>query len=140
MRKCLEIMLTLQTCGSIQPTLRHGGAMRLTILVGLLILGSLTLQAQTPIYERGSVVLIQQDGVPMSPRILGVAGDRIRVGSDGIFVNDANVVSQRDLGSWPQSVVPTGHYFVMAESKSPTSTTRFWGLIPAERIVGRAEP
>ena len=114
--------------------------MRLTSFLGLLILGSLTLQAQTPIYERGSVVLIQQDGVPMAPTILAVAGDRVRVDADGIFVNDANVISRHDLGSWPQSVVPKGHYFVMAESKSSASTTRFWGLIPAARILGKPTP
>jgi len=113
--------------------------MRFTILAGLLMLSSLTLHAQTPAYERGSVVLIQQDGVPMRLKILGIAGDRVRVDADGIFVNDANVVSQRDLGSW-QSVVPKDLYLVMAESKLPTSTTRFWGVIPAKRIIGRPVP
>jgi signal peptidase I len=119
--------------------------MRLTIFVALLILGTLSLQAQTvsqaqtASFERGAVVLIQQDGRAMAPRVLAIAGDRVRVGSDGVFVNDEYVPAPHDLGSWPQSVVPKGHYFVLAESKSSESTTRFWGLIPAEWILGKAE-
>jgi type IV secretory pathway protease TraF len=119
--------------------------MRLILFVALLIVGTFPLQAQTASqaqtgsYERGAVVFIQQDGRAMAPRVLAIAGDRVRVGSDGIFVNDVYVVAPHDLGSWPQSVVPKGHYFVFAESKSPDSTTRFWGLLPAERILGKAE-
>ena len=118
--------------------------MRVIVFVALAVVSTLSLQAQTAsqtqtAYDRGTLVVIQQDGVPMAPKILAVAGDRIRVDADGVFVNDANVVSRNDLGSWPQSVVPKGHYFVIAESKSPASTTRFWGLIPAERILGEAK-
>jgi type IV secretory pathway protease TraF len=117
--------------------------MRLTPLVAPLIFtlslqAQTTAQAQTATYERGAIVLIQQAGRAMAPRILAIAGDRVRVGADGVFVNGEYVPAPHNLGSWPESVVPKGHYFVFAESKTPESTTQYWGLISAERVLGKA--
>src|SRR5438105_232340 len=107
---------------------------------------TMILLAQGSPYQRGDLVQLQptQDriGLP-SQRVIAVPGDRIRIGKDGVFVNDVWVSVSSDLGSsladWSQTV-PGGHYFLISEHVEKGSTTRFWGLLPAERIMKRVAP
>jgi type IV secretory pathway protease TraF len=75
--------------------------------------------------------------------VLAVAGDRLRVATTGILVNGEQVagLSPEFLAGLPndpwEETIPLGHYFVVAEQRSASGASRFWGLIPADRIVGR---
>jgi Signal peptidase, peptidase S26 len=110
------------------------------------------LQAQPPAlaYMRGDIVeLVRAPGDSALPdvRIIAVAGDRLQADKRGIRVNEQTVegVSKQLLEqfaeAWDQEV-PTGHYFVIADTQTATgnvsSTVRFHGLIPAEKIVRKA--
>jgi signal peptidase I len=75
--------------------------------------------------------------------VLAVAGDRLRVATTGILVDGEQVAGLSPeflagLANDPwEETVPPGHYFVVADQRSASGASRFWGLIPADRIVGR---
>ncbi|GLK53539.1 signal peptidase I [Henriciella pelagia] len=81
-------------------------------------------------------------------RIVGVAGDRIevqgrRVYVAGVFVGEAKPVSQdgRALVAISPQVIPEGYVYVAGTHiDSYDSRYEEIGLIPIERIVGRAYP
>ena len=35
-------------------------------------------------------------------------------------------------------VIPEGHYFMMGDNRGNSQDSRFWGTLPKERIIGRA--
>lgn len=41
------------------------------------------------------------------------------------------------LSSFPETVVPAGHYFVMGDNRDQSNDSRFIGMIPLESIYGR---
>ena len=113
---------------------------------------SVAVQAQPPAvaYVRGDIVeLVRAPGDSALPkvRIIAVPGDRLQADKRGIRVNEQTVenVSKQLLEqfaeAWDQDV-PTGHYFVIADTQTATgnvsSTVRFHGLIPAGKIVRKA--
>jgi len=119
--------------------------MRMTLAFMLVVFSSIV-AAQSVAYVRGEVVTLTSaaDGTrPPESRVLAVPGDRIRVARGSILVNDAPVagLSSELLAGLPESVweqvVPAGHYFLAGEVRDPNGATRFWGLMPAERIAGK---
>ena len=101
-------------------------------------------------YVLGEIVdLVRAPGDSALPdvRIIAVSGDRLQADRRGIRVNEQTVegVSKQLLEqfseAWDQDV-PTGHYFVIADTQTATgnvsSTVRFHGLIPAGKILRKA--
>lgn len=41
--------------------------------------------------------------------------------------------------SLPPTVVPTGHVFVLGDNRNLSQDSHYWGALPMERLVGRAE-
>ena len=73
------------------------------------------------------------------------AGDRVHVDKSSITVNGVSVqgVSAELLQGvsevWDQ-LVPEGHYFVVGESGTPNDMVRYYGLIPAAKIIRKLPP
>jgi hypothetical protein len=101
-------------------------------------------------YVRGDIVeLVRTPGESALPhvRVIAVPGDRLQADGRGIRVNEQSVegVSRQLLEQfaepWDQ-VVPSGHYFVIADTQTATgsvsSAVRFHGLVPAGKIVRKA--
>jgi len=104
--------------------------------------------AQGVRYVRGDIVrLVAQDNGDRLPdsRIIAVAGDRVHVDKSSITVNGVSVqgVSAELLQGvsevWDQ-LVPEGHYFVVGESGTPNDMVRYYGLIPAAKIIRKLPP
>jgi signal peptidase I len=83
-------------------------------------------------------------------RVIGLPGDRIRIDSGQVYVNDRPLLEDyvpkdyRDTLSWPADArgvdreVPAGNYFVLGDHRSQSSDSRAWGYVPRDLIYGKA--
>jgi signal peptidase I len=120
------------------------------IVAALLCPASAALMAQTPVsYNRGDTVRIQskdQTRPSPDPRIVAVAGDRVRIDTSGVFVNEIPLVwVSRDFAAnygrrqpW-DSLVPQGQYVVIADYRMNQEVSQFLGFVSENSIVGRVE-
>ena len=119
------------------------------LVIALTVLLSPSLMAQTGVsYQRGDTVrMVSRDQTKSSPdpRIIAVAGDRVRINTSGVFVNEIPLTwVSRDFaanyGARPwDSMVPEGQYVVIADYRQNHDVSQFLGFISANTIVGRVE-
>jgi signal peptidase I len=97
-------------------------------------------------YNRGDTVRLhsrdQMRPTP-DPRIIAVGGDRVRIDTSGVFVNEIPLTwVSRDFAAnygerpW-DSTVPDGHYAVIADYRQNHDVSQFLGFISANSIAGR---
>ncbi|MBF0341397.1 MAG: signal peptidase I [Magnetococcales bacterium] len=106
------------------------------------------------------IVGLPGDRVAYRDKRLYINGQLVAQQVDGAYnyINeyDQRVESQRlteNLGSHPHAilvrpmanmdqftdeVIPADHYFVMGDNRDNSNDSRYWGLVPAHRLVGRA--
>jgi signal peptidase I len=99
--------------------------------------------AQAPQYGRGDTVRLvaQENGDPFpDSRVVAIAGDRVHIDRSSLTVNGVAVqgVSRELLQTvskaWDQ-LVPEDHYFVVGERGTTNDMVRYYGLIPAKKII-----
>ncbi|MDE0096674.1 MAG: S26 family signal peptidase [Gammaproteobacteria bacterium] len=96
--------------------------------------------------------LVPDSGIPRIPylkTVLGIPGMRVSVDSDGIVTvgntvagkAKTNALDGRPLKPTEPTVIPPGHYYIHADHvDSHDSRYAEIGLVPQERILGRAVP
>jgi signal peptidase I len=83
-------------------------------------------------------------------RIIGKPGEEVEIRNGDILIDgqrDENPVirniyyyNKGEYGGIRQVIkVPEGHYFVLGDNSASSSDSRFWGFVPEENIIGRAE-
>lgn len=78
--------------------------------------------------------------------VAGVPGDVVDISSKGVYVNDAywgELDLLRKLGRdaaffYRREVIQPGHYFLLGSAPAAFDS-RYWGAVPANRIIGRAK-
>ena len=97
--------------------------------------------------ERGDVVVFRYPQDPTKSyikRVIGLAGDRVRIDQGRVFVNGQQLYepyvrrSYRDDRSCPEITVPADSFFVLGDHRNMSQDSRDFGAIPQESVYGKA--
>lgn len=97
--------------------------------------------------ERGDVVVFRYPRDPSKSyikRVIGVAGDRIRIDGGQVYVNNQAIdedyvpPAYADSRSYPETVVPQNGYFVLGDHRSMSNDSRDFGSVNQSYIYGKA--
>jgi signal peptidase I len=97
--------------------------------------------------ERGDIVVFRYPRDPSTSfikRVIGVAGDRVRIEDGQVFLNDRPIeedyVPQEyaDRRSFQEIKVPAGAYFVLGDHRNMSKDSRDFGPVPQVSIYGKA--
>jgi signal peptidase I len=97
--------------------------------------------------ERGDIVVFRYPRDPSKSyikRVVGVAGDRIRIDGGQVYVNDEPLDEDyvptvyADARSYPETVVPSRCYFVLGDHRSMSNDSRDFGPVNQNYIYGKA--
>ena len=103
--------------------------------------------------KRGDVIVFVYPADPSRDfikRLIGLGGETIEIRGGNIYVNGQIIedplikeiyyYNRGDHGSEQQKiVVPEEHYYVLGDNSGSSSDSRFWGFVPQENVIGRAE-
>ena len=97
--------------------------------------------------ERGDIVVFRYPRDPSKSyikRVIGMAGDRIRIDGGQVYVNDEPLdedyvpPAYTDARSYPEITVPEGSYFVLGDHRSMSNDSRDFGPVNQSFIYGKA--
>lgn len=111
--------------------------------------------------QRGEVIVfhVPSEGRDFIKRVIGIAGDTVKVEGDVVTVNGEPVNETYIQGAidnahnnnvlynnknfpnedFADGIVPEGHVFVMGDNRSDSTDSRMIGYVPLGDIVGRAD-
>ena len=91
------------------------------------------------------VVVTREESSPLIKRVIGLAGDRIRIADGVVYRNDQPLTESYtrdgitpDNGMEGEITVPAGEVFVMGDNRCDSYDSRMLGTVSEEDILGRA--
>ena len=76
-------------------------------------------------------------------RVIGLAGDRIELSERGVVVNGQRLeepyAKNQERVSPTELTVPSGTYYVLGDDRNNQRDSRWWGPLPAGKLLGVAE-
>lgn len=97
--------------------------------------------------ERGDIVVFRYPRDPSKSyikRVIGVAGDRIRIDGGQVYVNSQALdegyvpAEYTDARSYPEITVPAHSFFVLGDHRSMSNDSRDFGAVNQSYIYGKA--
>jgi signal peptidase I len=97
--------------------------------------------------QRGDIIVFRYPRDPSKSfikRVIGLAGDRIRIEGGEVFVNGAALdedyvpAAYSDQRSYPEIVVPGHSYFVLGDHRTMSNDSRDFGPVDVGFIYGKA--
>src|SRR5262249_22388730 len=97
--------------------------------------------------ERGDIVVFRYPYDPSKSyikRVIGMAGDRIRIDGGEVYVNGAALdesyvpAEYTDARTFPEVVVPANSYYVLGDHRSMSDDSRNFGPVNQSFIYGKA--
>lgn len=93
---------------------------------------------------RGDIIVFH---FPLNPqedlikRVIGLPGDQVKIENGQVFVNGA-VLNETYIAAPPNYSsdwqVPADNFFVLGDNRNNSSDSHSWGLLPSDKIVGKA--
>ena len=97
--------------------------------------------------QRGDIVVFHYPRDPSKSfikRVIGLAGDHIRIDTGQVFVNDVSLEEDyvpsdyADQRSYPEIVVPANAYFLLGDHRTMSNDSRDFGAVQQTFIYGKA--
>src|SRR6202045_2074820 len=97
--------------------------------------------------ERGDIVVFRSPRDPSKSyikRVIGVAGDRIRIEDGQVYVNGEALAEDyvpsdyADARSWAEKVGPRNSFFVLGDPRTMSNDSRDFGFVNERYIYGKA--
>lgn len=93
---------------------------------------------------RGDIIVFH---FPLNPqedlikRVIGLPGDQVKVENGQVYVNGI-MLNENYIAAPPSYAsewqVPAGNFFVLGDNRNNSSDSHSWGLLPSDKIVGKA--
>jgi signal peptidase I len=93
---------------------------------------------------RGDIIVFH---FPLNPqedlikRVIGLPGDQVKIENGQVFVNGA-MLNETYIAAPPNYSsdwqVPADNFFVLGDNRNNSSDSHSWGLLPSDKIVGKA--
>ena len=94
--------------------------------------------------RRGDIVVVdwEEAGIRLIKRVIGVAGEEVRVSAGQVWINGQEIdepwVRYYGGRESPAMLIPEGHVFILGDNRGNSRDSREIGPVPVESIVGRA--
>lgn len=139
----LAVLLFLLIQSTVQNTVVEGYSMEPALVNGQrLLVDKVTYRFSSP--QRGDIVVFhspREPGKDLVKRIVGLPGEKVEIRKGQVYINDKLLREDylRRTGgySWGPRVVGPGEYFVLGDNRENSSDSHTWGMLPADRIVGK---
>jgi len=140
------------------------GSMRMTLIEGdRLMVNKLRYGPKVPFTswrmfgfsmpQRGDIIVFKYPSEPKRDfikRLIAFGGEKVEIKEGIIVINGKNVDEPRirniyyyNRGSYGEEgqeiLVPVGHVYVLGDNSISSHDSRYWGFVPNENIIGRAE-
>lgn len=103
--------------------------------------------------KRGDIIVFVYPEDPKRDfikRLIAFGGETIEIKEGDIYINDQLIMESRiknvfyyNSGPYGEEgkpiVVPEGYVYVLGDNSKSSHDSRYWGFVPVENIIGRAE-